>query len=198
MQDRIIEMLGRGIAAAQVAAAVGCDDSYISQLIANEEFASKVQALRAEHFANYIETDQHIDTAEDEALKRLASLVPFITKPAEAARVFGVLNGARRRASDRNASGQAQAQTVVLDIPEAARVTFTTTADRQVIEIAGRSMTTMPAKSLAAQLEQRNAQRLLNAKIPSTMLPMNASQQFIPQDANILSSKRLTPLVEQL
>ena len=54
-------------------------------------------------------------------------------------------------------------------MPEAARVRFTLTADRQVIEIEGRSMTTMPARSLASQLEQRNAARLLSAPIPARL-----------------------------
>ena len=192
-------MLGRGIPAMQVAAAVGCDDSYISQLIADENIAMQVAELRAAHFSHYVEQDAKADDAEEAALNRMASLIPFITKPAEAARVYAVLNAAKRRTSDHSSSANAPAQTVVLELPEASRVSFTITSDRQVIEIAGRSMTTMPAKSLAAQLEQRNASRLLNTVIPST-LPLNASQQKITQemveDARL--SKRNTALSAQL
>jgi hypothetical protein len=195
MQDKIIEMLGRGITATQVAAAVGCDDSYISQLMSSPEIAERVANLRAVHFSHYVEQDKELDSAEEEALNRLKQLVPFITKPGEAARVYGVLNAAKRRTADSSAIASAPAQTVTLELPEAARVSFTITHDRQVIEIAGRSMTTMPAKSLAAQLEQRNAQRLLDMKPPASLL--NGSQQPINvEDARM--SKKNTTLVSQL
>jgi hypothetical protein len=195
MKDKIIEMLGRGITPTQVSLAVGCDDSYISQLMSDENIALQVANLRASHFSNYVAQDRELDTAEEEALTRLKHLVPFITKPSEAARVYSVLNAAKRRTADSSAIASAPAQTVMLEIPQAARVSFTLTVDRQVIEVQGRSMTTMPAKSLAAQLDQRNAQRLLDSKIPSTLL--NASQKPIhPEDARM--SKKNTPLVAQL
>lgn len=162
-------MLGKGIPATQVAAAVGCDDSYISQLLAEEGVFEKVSQLKAEHFSHYMAQDGKIDDAEAEALKKVASLVPFITRPAEAVRVFGVLNAAKRRTADSISNAQAVAQTVALDLPAAARVRFTITQDKQVIEIEGRSMTTMPAKSLAARLEQRSAARMLTSDVPTTL-----------------------------
>lgn len=198
MRDKIIEMLGKGISATQVAAAVGCDDSYVSQLMSDETVASEVARLRAEHFAIFVEQDAKLDDAEAQALQRLQTLVPFITKPSEAARVYSVLNAAKRRTHDSINAAQAPAQTVVLDLPQASRVALTVTHDRQVIEIAGRSMTTMPAKSLAAQLEQRNAARLLSAEVPATLL--NASQQPISKDRapSYADSKKHIPLVKQL
>lgn len=196
MREKIIEMLGKGIPAAQVASAVGCDDSYISQLLSQEGVAAKVIELKADHFSAYVEQDQKLDAAEAEALDKVASLVPFITRPAEAVRVYSVLNAAKRRTVDSASQATAVAQTVQLDLPEASRVRFTLTADRQVIEIEGRSMTTMPAKSLASQLEQRQAARLLNASAPTKL--MNASQQIIDIVDNDRLSKKNTPLSEQL
>lgn len=196
MKDKIIEMLGRGVPSTAVASAVGCDPSYISQLMADEEVSLRVQQLRAEHFSEYVELDKNIDDAETAALQRLQSLVPFITKPTEAARVFSILNSAKRRTSDESKAPSAPAQTVVIDLPAAARVAVTMTIDKQVIEVQGRSMATMPAKSLAAQLEQRNANRLLNAQVPNQLL-MNGSQQQIAE-AVLRTSKATTPLVEQL
>ena len=198
MREKIIEMLGKGIPAAQVASAVGCDDSYISQLLSEPGIADQVIALKADHFSAYVEQDQKLDEAEALALERVASLVPYITRPAEAVRVYGVLNAAKRRTVDAASQAQAVAQTVQLDLPEASRVRFTLTADRQVIEIEGRSMTTMPAKSLSAQLEQRQASRLLNAAAPTRL--MNASQQTITtiDDSTARLSKSNIPLAQQL
>lgn len=195
MQDKIIEMLGRGIPATQVASAVGCDDSYISQLLSSPAISEQVANLRATHFSSYIALDKKVDDAEEAALSRMSSLIPFITKPSEAARIYSVLNSARRRTEDASSAQQAPAQTVIIDLPEVARVSFTMTPQKQVIEIEGRSMTTMPAKSLAARLEQRSASRLLDLKVPATLF--NASQQVIDLESTSLSKKN-TPLAAQL
>lgn len=197
MKERIIEMLGRGIPATQVAMAVGCDDSYISQLMADEGIAAKVQAAKSEHFAAYMEQDKAADDAEASALARLAALIPFITKPSEASRVYRDLNAAKRRTVEQISNAAPVAQTVQIDMPEVARVRLTMTHDRQVIEIEGRALTTMPAKSLAARLEQRNAARLLAADVPATML--NASQQAIrPAAFGVALTKADIPLANQL
>ena len=197
MKDKIIEMLGSGIPATQVASAVGCDDSYISQLLSIPENYERVVQLKAEHFSSYLAQDQRADDLEAQALERVGQLIPFITRPAEAVRVYGVLNAAKRRTVDAASAAQAVAQTVSLELPAAARVRFTLTADRQVIEIEGRSMTTMPAKSIAAQLEQRNASRLLRASVPTKL--MNASQQIIEAvDLCDRDSKKNIPLYQQL
>ncbi len=169
MKDRIIDMLGQGLSATQVASAVGCDDSYISQLIADEGVSEKIQALRAENFSKYVELDRRVDEAEAEALTKLASLAQYITKPTEAARVYNVLNQAKRRTVDQVNQQQAVAQTVTLDLPAAVRVSFTLTNDKQVIEIEGRSMTTLPSRNLASKLEQRNASRLLDMVVPNVL-----------------------------
>lgn len=162
-------MLGQGLSATQVASAVGCDDSYISQLLSDETVSAQVQALRAEAFSKYVEQDRLLDEAEATALEKLSHLAQFISKPTEAARVYSILNAAKRRTVDQVNQQQAVAQTVSLDLPAAARVRFTLTNDKQVIEIEGRSMTTMPARSLAARLEQRNATRLLDMPIPDVI-----------------------------
>ena len=169
MKERIIEMLGKGIPATQVASAVGCDESYISQLLSQEEISQQVQNLRAENFSNYIEQDKILDEAEAAALQKVALLVPMITRPLEATRAYSILNAAKRRTVDAISSQQAVAQTVALELPAAARVRLTLTNDKQVIEIEGRSMTTMPAKSLVARLEQRKATNLLDMKVPAVL-----------------------------
>lgn len=169
MKDRIIEMLGQGLTPVQVSHAVGCDDSYISQLLADENIAAQVQNLRAENFSQYVELDKKLDQAEAAALEKLAALAAYVTRPAEAARIYGVLNAAKRRTNDQVNQQQAVAQTVSLDLPAAARVRFTLTSDKQVIEIEGRPMTTMPARNLAAQLEQRRTVNLLDMKIPQVL-----------------------------
>lgn len=211
MQEKIVELLGRGIPATQVAAAVGCDPSFVSQLLADEAVTAKVMSLRATHFSRFAEQDSSLDAAEAAALTKVGNLIPFITRPGEAINAYRVLNAAKRRTSG-TLQEAAPAQTLVLDLPEASRVRFTVSADRQVIEIEGRSLTTMPARTLASRLEARNAARLLSAEIPSTLLPamaipskqaahatglLNASGYEI-EAHELGTSKRTTPLAQQL
>ena len=206
MQEKIIELLGRGITPTQVASAVGCDASYVSQIAAAA--ADRIVALRADHFSRFSDQDATLDAAEADALAKVAHLVQYITRPGEAINAYKVLNMARRRTSG-PAQTEAPTQTLILDLPEASRVRFTVSADRQVIEIEGRSLTTMPAKTLASRLEARNAARLLSVQIPATLsvaIPskrvedssgyLNASGQEIPLH-ELRTSKRTTPLVEQ-
>lgn len=173
MRDRIAELLGQGLSATIVAQAVGCDDSYISQLLSEPDFEREVIEKRAVRFQEHAEHDNRINQAEKEALDKVMSLLAFSTKPGEAARVFSILNAAKRRTPEVTNPTAAGATTIELNLPETARVSFTVTSEKQVIEIEGRSMTTMPAKSLAARLEQRQAQRLLVTDVPQT-LPVSA------------------------
>lgn len=170
MRDRIIEMLGNGIPATNVAAALGCSDSLVSQILSEEGVSEQVSSLRAARFQEFAEQDSSLEAAEQIALNKVKALIPFMTKPSEAARVYGILNAAKRK-TGAAANNTGLPNTIVqLQLPEAARVSFTLSSDKQVVEIEGRSMATMPAKSLASRLEQRTAARLLATPIPSTLL----------------------------
>lgn len=169
MRDRIIEMLGNGIPATNVAAALGVDDSYISQVVSEDGVQEEVTVLRAARFSHFAARDAKLEQFEEAALDRMGKLIPFITKSGEAARVYGVLNAAKRKTTDVNSSNAAPSSIVVLAIPESARVQLTLSSDKQVIEVAGRSMVTMQAKTLAQRLEDRNAVRMLEMQLPENL-----------------------------
>lgn len=171
MKDRIIELLGNGIPATNVAEALGVSDSYISQIMSEEGVMEQVQAKRAVRFSKFADRDDFLEQAEEAALKRAAYLIPFMTKAGEAARVYSMLNNAKRKTSMQNANTAAPSTIVNLNIPTTARVNFTMSSDKQVIEVAGRSMVTMPAKTLAQKLEERNTKRMLEMAVPTELIP---------------------------
>jgi transcriptional regulator with XRE-family HTH domain len=173
VKEQIRDLLGCGMSASEVAAACGCDPSYVSQLLSDEAFAIEVQALRAEKTAKFIALDEKLDNYEEQALDKMGQLIPFTTRAGEAARIYSVLNGARRRASAASAAAQQPAQTVTINLPAATHVQFVLSSDKQAVEVAGRSLTTMPARSLAARLEARRAQELLDVKVPEA-LPLSS------------------------
>lgn len=187
MREQIIEMLSNGIPATAVAAAVGCDDSYVSQICAEEGVAEQIAANKAARFSSYIEHDKNTDSAEELALEKVKQLIPFITKPAEAALVYKTLNTATRRTTGAAQATPQTAAVVNIHLPAAAAVQFQLNGERQVIDINGRSMVTMQAKTLVEQVEQRRAVRALQMNVPATL---GVTELF--------KTKGQIPLVEKL
>lgn len=157
MQDKIIEMLARGYSAAVVSSALGVTESYISQLQADQNIRDQIATKRMAALTAKAETDDSIDELENKALARMHQLIPLVTKPMEALRIFQVANTATRRAAPTLAT-EAQGVTVVLNLPEAAAVQFKLSTDKQVVEVDGRSLSSMPSKQLTAKLQ---AQKML-------------------------------------
>jgi hypothetical protein len=162
MEDRIVELLGAGVLPSVVAQTVGCDPSYISQLMGREEIAAKVAELRMAKTVGMVEHDGKIQDFEELALQKIGTLLPMQNDIMKVTRVFQVLNGARRSAEHNGAGAPQQPGTVVtLNLPAAAHVEFKLTTDGQVVEVAGRSMVPMPSHQVSAQLRARQAARLL-------------------------------------
>ncbi len=172
MEDRIIELLGSGVPPSVVATTVGCDPSYISQLMDREEVAARVAELRAEKAAEHIQHDENIHDLEKMALERIGKLLPMQTDLMKVTKVFQVLNSAKK-SSDHGVLGNSNAPgtIVTLELPAAAHVTFKLTPDKQVVEVQGRSMVPMPSHMVAAKLREKKAQELLDHSKDVPLLP---------------------------
>lgn len=156
MQEKIVEMLGAGVTPVQVARAVGCEESYVSQILAVPELHGRITELRAVRAAQYIEHDDTIEEMEKRALVRLSNAIDFL-RPMEALKAFQVLNSAKKK-SDAASRQDVPTSTVVnINLPAAAITQFKLTSDKQVIEVDGRSMATMPAAKVAQMLREKKA-----------------------------------------
>jgi hypothetical protein len=162
MEDKIVELLGAGVSQKVVADSVGVDPSYVSQLMAREDVAARVAELRAVRATQFVEHDSNIESLEKQALERMAKLLPLQSDIMKITRVFQVLNGARK-SMEHGVGAQAAAPGAIVSItlPEAAQVHFRLTADKQVVEIEGRSMVPMPSHMVAAQLRAKKSLELL-------------------------------------
>lgn len=167
---RIIEMLGNGIAATHVAAALGIDDSYVSQILAEDGVAEEVRSLRAARFGELAALDSRLDTVEEQALRKVEQTLPFVTKASEAARIYTLLNAARRKTGAQATAAPQGATILQLHLPPRTELNLKLASNKEVVEIEGRSMATLPAKSMAALLEQRTASRLLTTIVPTTLV----------------------------
>lgn len=153
-QQQIKELLGSGLTPEIVASAVGCDQSYISQLLSDENFAGEVAALRTVALANTTKRDGAINTAEDKLLDKLHEVIDSgaIYKPTDVLRAFQVVNNAHRRGQPVHAAGGVVNNIIQLVLPTHVIRKFTTSRANEVIEVEGQTMVTMPAHTLLQRL----------------------------------------------
>lgn len=188
MEDKIIELLGRGYSQTVVASAVGCEDSYISQLMAREDIRSQVATLRLQHVAGHVEMDDSVDSLEAKAMEKLQHLLPFVTKPMDALRIYQVANAAKRKTEGATATNtESRAPVVQVSIPVHVAMQFRLDSSKQVVEINGKSMAALPSATLNKRLEERRTRQPLLTDSASAASMLNNLEKF-PADsiANVL------------
>lgn len=154
-----------------IAATVGCEASYVAQVLSVEENQEKVAVLRLEKAQGMIEHDTKIGDLEKDALEKMGRLLPMQTDIMKVSRIFQVLNGAKKSADQGLGNiGRNAGAVVELHLPAAAHVHFRLTSDQQVIEVEGRSMVPMPSHMVAAKLKEQQALRLLENSTPRSAI----------------------------
>jgi len=153
-KDKIRDLLGTGLNNEVVASAVGCAPAYISQLMADENFASEVVALRTNSLTENSERDSNINKIEDSLIIRLKDLLDTeqIYKPNDVLRAFAVCNAAKRRGVAASGNLPIQQKIVNLTIPVQVVTTFTTNTKGEVVDVEGQTLVTMPAHTLLKKL----------------------------------------------
>lgn len=177
--ERAKKLLGMGLSGETVAATLGCDASYISQLMSSDQFREEVIQLRMETLTAATERDQAIDLIEDALLTKIANSVDYIVKPRDMIAAFNVINGAKRRGAGLGQSSMQNNVVVNLTLPQVVQQKFVTNPQGEVIEVDGKTTITMPSaqllKQLAATKELTDATkaeelRALAQRLPSTVL----------------------------
>lgn len=175
-KDQIIELLAAGVPTSQIAAAVGCTDSYVSQLRADPEvqafLATKAVAVTAKDVA----FDTALESAETMALQKLEKGLQFANF-SQALAAFRVLNSARKR-QDKFAQTDNAGTTinVNLTLPANAMPRYTLSGKNEIIEVEGQTMVTATPKSL---------DQILQARAAGAALPNSTA---IERAANMLES----------
>lgn len=187
-RDKVIEMLSRGYSHSVVAAAVGCTDGYISQLVSEDEVRSTISSKRLALLERHVDTDDSVDDLEVTALRKLHQLMPSIVDPMKALRIFQVANSAKRKTVEPTATGDSKGVTVVVNLPAVAMTQFKLSTDKQVVEVDGRSMTTLPSNILTRKLAERKeaVPQITDATSAEALLSQVASGTPILQVRNVL------------
>lgn len=132
---KALDLLGSGVQPVQVAAAIGVSESYISQLLSDEQFQLAVAQKRYDSLLAASERDASYDAIEDELLQKLKTSLAFMTKTGEILAAIKVINGAKRRGATSAVGAQANSQVVQLVLPAGVRARFAQDAQGQVVEI---------------------------------------------------------------
>lgn len=156
-RERALKLLGNGVEQEVVATALGVSPSYISQLLAEPEFASAVAELRLLNLEQASDRDSKYDALEDKLLARLNDTTDYMTKPREVAAVLLGLNKAVRRGVRPENAPQVKQNVVVLNFPTVIQNKFVVNESNQVIGVGTegidqlQDLTTITAKNLLLQ-----------------------------------------------
>lgn len=158
-QERARELLGEsGLPAHVVAATLGVTPGYISQLLADANFAYDVQTLRFKRTQSYAKRDEKIEAIEDKLLEKIATSVKFANKLPELTKAFQVMNAAKRRGTvDVNDSGLTTGVTITLTMPKTTVNTYQVRLDvnNNVVEAGSQSMHTATLKDVVTLVTER-------------------------------------------
>jgi hypothetical protein len=160
VEDRALKLLGSGIQAEQVAAALGVTPSRIAQMLAQDHFASSVAKLRYAALQSHNKRDSAYDTLEDTLLVKLEKSLPLMIKPESILKAIAVVNGAKRRGQSAPAQTTNQQNVVNLVLPTIMVDKFAVDINNQVIRAGDQSLLTMPSGNLLKQVEEAEELRI--------------------------------------
>lgn len=169
-KEQANDLLGLNLPQKVVASAVGVSEAQISIWLGEEEFAAIVYEKRVKFLTAASSRDRVYDSVEDELLSKLKEKLDSgfaFTNIKEILAAVKVINSAVRRGAPAEfGHNGAAAPTVILQLPEntefAAR--FMVNKENQVLEVAGRPLATMGAKSVIKKLDEFAKNREANAE----------------------------------
>lgn len=155
--DKALELLGQGVSQEQTALALGVSASAISQLMAQDEFAQKVQELRFNNLQSRNIRDATLDKLEDAALKKLDDLLPMVMKPMEATRILQVVNAAKRRGASapEHITNTREIVNLTLPVSIVNQFQISTTSDNRVLSAGNQELVTIQSHRLGNLLEKK-------------------------------------------
>jgi len=184
-KEHAILLLSQGISTAQVAAACGVSEAYISQLRADPEIREQIHEKRAADTLEDIKFDSSLEAAENMALEKIQRGLPFANM-GQAIAAFRILNAAKKRTGVAEQTETHVGVTVNLTLPVAATTKYVVNNKNEIVEVEGKTMLSATAKTLDTLLAekagegqeirklgavQRAATILDNLKTPKSLIP---------------------------
>ena len=164
VEEKALALLGSGVAAEQVASALGVTPGRISQLLAEETFSQEVAALRYDALQQHNKRDDRYDRLEDTLMDKLDKAMPLLIRPGDIINALTKVNNATRRGQSAPTQVNNQQNIVTLVMPTIIVDKFTTNAQNQVTSAGGQDLSTMASGNLLKQVEDATVQ--IPAQLP--------------------------------
>jgi hypothetical protein len=178
IEDKLIDLLGSvGLTAEQAANACGITVSRVSQLLAQEAFASKVQELRAAALTEANETDKRWSKLENRVLEKLETQIDGIYDVDDLLKAASMLN----RRIDRGTKSVAQvvqaSPVIQLSIPTVAIQNLVTNINQHVIKAGNQSLITIQSGNMKGLLDEGSMDRSETESAEQPKLSSKASAE---------------------
>ncbi len=167
--ERALSLLGSGVSAEATAAALGVSPSYVSQLLADEDFSEEVVKLRYSRLQAHNIRDGAYDGIEDELLHKLRKSLPLMIRPDQILKAIQVVNGAKRRGQSAPERVDAGATIVQITLPTQIVQNFTSDGNNKIISAGEQSFQTMNSNTLLQRFknQQKETTQPANQELPT-------------------------------
>lgn len=154
-KEQIRDMLIQGVSPVQVSNALGLTESYVSQLLGNEDFSAEVQAGKVALLAEDVAYDEKIQRVEESYLDRIEEKSKFANLQ-QSLQAFKILNGAKKRRDAHTASQTPGVGVIVnIQLPDAIIPSYVTNSKNEIVEVQGQTMVSATPKSVEAASQAR-------------------------------------------
>lgn len=186
LKEQIKQMLGNNVPATAVAMAVGCEASYVSQLMSDEQFAQEVRILRMAKLTEATNRDDKLGKMEDALLDKIEDAIPLMFKPSELLGAYKILNSAQRRGASAIGDAEITKPVVPLTLPTVIVQQFVLNGNQQVVEVGGRPMITANSHALLDQVKERMAAKVqgVTTAVGNTLLAQIGGKENEPIEGN--------------
>ena len=162
VEEKALALLGSGVQAEAVAAALGITPGRVSQLLSEETFSKAVADLRYEALQQHNKRDDRYDRLEDTLMDKLDKAMPLLIRPTDIINALTKVNSATRRGQSAPAQVNTQLNIITLDLPAIIVHKFATNAQNIVTRAGEQDLATMQSGNLLKQVEEAETKRIEN------------------------------------
>lgn len=166
-KEQIRELLKSNCAPSDVALAVGCEPSYVSQLMQDQDFASEVAVARVKILQEQTGRDGKYDSLEDRLLNglemKLDQGVSFL-KIETILRAIQTVNQAKRRGAPVGGPSTVVNNVINLNLPAHTVREFQVSGENEVIAVGTQNLVSMAAPQVLNRLNGGTGVETLNKK----------------------------------
>lgn len=178
-KDIARQMLAQGLQPSVVAGTIGVEESYVSQLMSDEDFAASVELMRVEQSQEDIDYDKKLERTEEGYLDKIEHRLP-VANLQQSLQAFKILNGAKRRKDRSMTPGLVNHGTIVnITLPQAISPKYLTNGNNEIVEVEGQTMISATPKALDAIIAQKKPALSVDQQETVTRLQVQTAERTL-------------------